>query len=138
MIEDFAGYFSGSLDSVIVIVDKLRLDDGDEAVFLAGFGVFSEDATVFVDGVVGRWVIESGAPFGEAEAVLVVFAEAGGEAIEAFGVGFFGVWEFFKALIDFDAGDDTLGCEVINEILAVIGELFGGFVEEDDAVDMVF
>ena len=49
-----------------------------------------------------------------------------------------GVGKLFETLVDLDAGDDAFGCEEIDEILAVIGELMGGLIEEDDAVDVVF
>ena len=93
---------------------------------------------------------ESGAPFGETEPHLVVFFEAVGEACEAFGPGFVGmggvlgvvIWrsgvrEFLEALVDFDTGNDTPSGEEVDEVLAVVGELAGGFVEEDDAVRVV-
>ena len=92
-----------------------------------------EDFAVFI-----KADFEGGAPFGEAEAHLVIFLQTGGEAVEAFGVGFFGVFEFFEALVDFDAGDDAFGCEIFDEILAVVGELAGGFVKENDATDVIF
>ena len=40
-------------------------------------------------------------------------------------------------MVDFDARDDALAGEEIDEILAVVGVLAGGFVEEDDAADVV-
>ncbi len=46
--------------------------------------------------------------------------------------------EFFETLVDFDAWDDATTCEKIYEVLAVVGCLAGGFVEENDAVDVFF
>ena len=40
-------------------------------------------------------------------------------------------------MIDFDTGDDTLTGKIFDEVLAVVGKLTGGLVEEDDAVDVV-
>ena len=40
-------------------------------------------------------------------------------------------------MIDFDAGDDTFTSKVVDKVLTVVGKLTGGFVEEDDAVDIV-
>lgn len=53
-------------------------------------------------------------------------------------VSWSGVGEFFEALVDFDAWDNAFCGEKIDEILPVVGELACGFVEEDDAVDIVF
>ncbi len=41
-------------------------------------------------------------------------------------------------MIDFDAWNDALRGEEIDEILAVVGLLASGFIEENDTVDVVF
>ena len=88
------------VDIIVAVVDDFGLDDGDDAGSLAFGGVFGEDVAVLGDGVGGgsnniALVVEAdfegGAPFGEAKAHLVVFAQACGEIIEAFGPGFVGV-----------------------------------------------
>ena len=40
-------------------------------------------------------------------------------------------------MVDFDAGDDALTSDIFDEVLSVVGKLTGGFVEENDTVDMV-
>ena len=113
---------------------------------MAVFGVFGEATAVFADGVdgggedfaiFGEGDVETGAPFGETEPHLVIFAQAGGERIEAVGVGFGGMIEWDEALVDFDAGDDTVANEVVGVSLAGGSVVAGGFVEEDDAADVV-
>ena len=88
------------LDVIVAVVDDFGFDDGDEAGLLAGFGVSREGLAVLVDGVVGGGEdvatmidaeFEGGAPFGETEAHLIVFGEAGIEIVEAFGDGFKGI-----------------------------------------------
>ena len=81
---------------------------------------------------------ESRAPFGEAKTHLIIFGETMVEIIETVGVGFEGIVEVDEALVDFDAWDDAFADEVISESLAVVGALAGGFVEEDDATEIVF
>ena len=86
---------------------------------------------------------------------MVIFGETGIETGETFGPGFIGVdrgfretqfgkfWrqgigELFETLVDFDARDNTLCSEEIDKILTVVGELAGGFVEKNDAVNVIF
>ena len=52
-IEDVASDFCGLIDGIITIIDDFGLDDGDDIVGLAGFGIFCEDCAVFLNGVVG-------------------------------------------------------------------------------------
>ncbi len=113
---------------------------------MAIFGKFGEATAVFADGVFGRSEnlavfaegnVETGAPFGEAEAHLVIFAQAGGEGIKAVGVSFGGVVEGDEALVDLDARDDAVASEVVGVGLAGGSVVAGGFVEEDDAVNVL-
>ena len=105
-----------------------------------------ENVAVFI-----KTNFEGGAPFGETEAHLIVFAEAVGEAVQAFGPGFIGVglsfwmiiWrgrigKFFEALVDFDAGNDAFSSEIVYESLAIVGKLTSGFVKKNDAINVVF
>ena len=69
---------------------------------------------------------------------MVVFLKTFGKTVEAFGVGFLGVGEFFEALVNFDARDDAPAGKEIDKILAVVGLLTGSFVKKDNAVDVFF
>lgn len=140
-------YFGGLVNSVVTIIDDFGFYDGDNIGGLTPGGVFGEDFAVFFDGVVGGgedfvFVVEtdfkSRAPFGESEAHLIVFLQSSGETVETFGVGFFGIGEFFEALINFDARDDAFTGEVFDDILTVIGGIAGGFIKEDNTIDVIF
>ena len=81
-IEDFGGGFGRLMNVVVAVVDDFGLDNGNEAGGLAFFGVFGEASAVFGDGVVGGGErsagvvevnFEGGAPFGEAQAHLIIF-----------------------------------------------------------------
>ena len=72
---------------------------------------------------------ESGAPFGEAEPHVVIFAEASGEGVEAFRVGFAEVVHGGEALVDFDAGDDAFADEKVWDSGEVVHVVAGGFVK---------
>ena len=41
-------------------------------------------------------------------------------------------------MVNFDARNDSATSEKIDEVLAVVGELTSSFVEENDAVDVIF
>ena len=41
-------------------------------------------------------------------------------------------------MVDFDTWNNTLASEIIDEVLTSVGELAGGFVEKNDAVDIIF
>lgn len=147
MVENFGGNFGGFVDIVITVVDDFGLDDGDDAGLLAEISVFCEIVAVLSNGFVGRGEdaailthteFEGGAPFGEAEAHLIVFGEAAVETVETFSEGFKRIRvQGFETLVDFDARDDALASEIINEILTVIGNLTGGLIEENDTIDVV-
>lgn len=153
-VENFSGGFSALMDVVKTVVDDFGLNDGDEAGGLAFFGIFGEASAIFDNSVVsgGERVavvvevdFESGAPFGETQTHLVVFGEASVETNEAFGVSFGVIWGFRvgsfdggEALVDLDARDETFAGEIVDEILAIVGELASSFVKEDDAVDVFF
>ena len=77
-LENNTGEAGASLDGIIAIINKLGLDDRDKAGALAGGGVIGEEGAVLLDGVFGGGGggnFKGGAPFGEAEAHLVVFLE---------------------------------------------------------------
>ena len=69
---------------------------------------------------------------------MVIFSEATIEPVEAFGPGLFGIIKFFEALVDFDTWYNALTGEKIDEILAIIGVLVSSFVEENDAIDVIY
>lgn len=81
-VKDFGGNFGGLVDVVAAVVDDFGFDNRNKAGGLAFGGVFGEAGTVFGDGVVGgsergtgvvEVDFEGGAPFGKAQAHLVVF-----------------------------------------------------------------
>ena len=41
-------------------------------------------------------------------------------------------------MVDFDAWYNAFASEVFDDVLTVVGEITGGFVEENDTVDTVF
>ena len=147
MVENLGGDCGGFVDIIVAVVDDFGLDDGDDASLLTGKSVFREIVAVLGDCFIGRGEdviilinteFEGGAPFSEAEAHLVVFSETVVETVEAFGESFERVGvKGLETLVDLDAGDDTLTGEMVDEILAIIGNLTGGFIKEDDAVNVI-
>lgn len=81
---------------------------------------------------------KSGAPFGEAKTHLIVFGEALVETVETVGVSLERIIEIDETLVDFDAGDDAFTDKIIGEGLAVVGVLAGGFIEKNDATEVIF
>ena len=81
---------------------------------------------------------KSGAPFCEASAHFIVFFEAFREAFEALSPFFVRVVEVDEALVYLNTGDDAAVFEIVNESSAIIGNLTGGFIEENYAADIFF
>lgn len=62
-----------------------------------------------------------------------------GEVVETEGGGFFvGSGDDGGTLVELNTGEDTLFLQEINELLAFLGGLLGGFFVEDDTRDVLF
>ncbi len=141
-VEHGFGCFEAGVDIVGAIHEDFGFDDRDDLGFLADCGVSRERVGVsFHTNSAGHVIADfnNGAPFGEFCAEFVIFAEALAQAIEAFSDGFaLRGGEWFCAAIDFDADERAVLCDQLREFCAAIGGgLSDGFVEQDDAGDML-
>ncbi len=75
-------------------------------------------------------------PFGEARAHRAVFLEAAAQPVESFGDVLAGeAGERFRAVIDFDAWDDSLLGEQIGQRYTLRAPLPDRFILQDDTAD---
>ena len=119
----------------------LRLHDRHNACLLAQCGIAGECLRVGFHGT-PCWQaishVDDRAPFGKAGTQIVIFLQAGGEAIETLGDLFTGkARQIDRTLVHLDAGNGTGSLDHLGERGSVLGLLAQGFIIEDDAGDVV-
>jgi len=140
---DFLGGLEAFTDVVFTVREDFGFDNGDETVGLADSGISGKTPGVFLDGDIrGAAVggdLEDSSPLGESATNVVEFLGSLGEVIETESGGFFvGFGDDGGTLVELNTGEDTLFLQEINELLAVLGGLLGGFFVEDDTRDVLF
>jgi len=137
------GGLEADTDVVFTITEDFRFNDGDETVGLADSGISGKTPSVFLDGgFTGAAVggdLEDSSPFGESATNVVEFLSSLGKVIETKSGSFFvGSGDDSSTLVELNTGEDILFLQEINELLAVLGRLLGGFFVEDNTGDVLF
>jgi len=137
------GGLEADSDVVFTVREDFGFDDGDETVGLADSGISGKTPSVFLDGGFRRAAIggdlEDSSPLGESATNVVEFLGSLGEVIETESGGFVvGSGDDGGTLVELNTGEDTLFLQEINELLAFLGGLRGGFFVEDDTRDVLF
>ena len=113
-MQDVTGHFLATLNGVRSVHQHFGFDDGHQILLLAECGITSERVRVHMHAGRARQRIAYGdhrAPFGEARAHFAVLLQAVAQPIESFSDVFSRrAGERFRAVIDFDAGEDPLLC----------------------------
>ena len=139
--KDFLGHGRANGDVVASIGKDLRLNDGDQAVLLADAGIARQAIGVLVDAQIRRASgglinLQNSTPLGEARTGLVILGTPGTEVVNSLRLSLaVGSGELDDTLVDFDARDNVLGVEHLDERRAVVGALVEGLLEQDDARD---
>ena len=69
---------------------------------------------------------------------MIILGESLWETFKALSVFFVGIFEVDEALVYLDAGHNAAAGKEANEILAIVSELAGSFVEENNAINVFF
>lgn len=130
-------------DVVFTIREDFGFNDGDETVGLADSGISGKTPSVFLDGGFRRATIggdlEDSSPLSESATNVVEFLSSLGEVIETKSGGFvLGSGDDSSTLVELNTGDNTLFFQEVDELLAVLGGLLGGFFVEDDTGNVFF
>lgn len=137
------GGLEADANVVFTVREDFGFDDGDETVGLADSSISGKTPSVFLDGgfrgAAVRGDLEDSSPFSESATNVVEFLGSLGEVVETESGGFFvSSGDDGGTLVELNTGEDTLFLQEINELLAVLGGLLGGFFVEDDTRDVLF
>lgn len=138
---DLLGSLEADVDGVITVTEDFWFNDWDQTIGLADSSVSGKTPGVFLDGNI-TWAsvsrdLEDSSPLGESATDVVEFLSSLGQVIKTEGSSFVvGAWDDSSSLIELNTWDNTLFLQEIDELLAILSGLSGGFFVEDNTGDV--